>query len=498
MSSIHNRMTMSSPAYSGASTKRRPTRTWRPVSGNSDTDDLPSLPQLRIKSRDSYRNQTIPRSAINTKVINTVGSGLMLQTNIDRNFLGLDDDLASEWEKNTEFEFKLFCESKNSDAERTKDFYEQQNVALISTLLSGDIIALTPMIDRGSTYSLAVQLIEADRLSNPNDAMDTEKIAGGVEVDGYGAPVAYHISKYHPGGINKFEKKWTRIEAYGEKTGRVNVIHLCERTRPGQRRGVPVLAPVMENLKQLENYTNAELEAALVSGLYAVFIKSEAAEGAEDAVSEDERVSDSDLELTPGMIAVLKPGEDISTSNPGRPNTAYDGFVMSIIKQIGAALDVPFEMLLKHFSASYSASRAALLEAWKVFKARRTWFARNFCQPIYEEFLYEAILMGRIIAPGFLENEAIRKAYCGAKWNGPTPGQLDPEKETRAALMRTDAGFSTRTKETAEMNGGDFEQNCDTAKRENVKIAEAGLKPVDIGSALYTVPVEKKEKNEED
>lgn len=489
---------MSSPAYNGASTKRRPTRTWRPVSGNSDTDDLPSIPELRIKSRDAYRNQTIPRSAVNTKVVNTVGSGLMLQPKINRTFLGLEDDAASDWERITEFEFKLWAESKNSDAERTKDFYEQQNVAFISTLLSGDVVALTPLIDRGSTYSLAVQLIEADRISNPNDAMDKEKIAGGVEVDEYGAPVAFHISKHHPGGLDKFNKKWTRVDTYGKKSGRINVVHLCERTRPGQRRGVPILAPVMENLKQLENYTNAELEAALVSGLYAVFIKSEAAEGAEDAVTEDERVSDADLELTPGMIAELKPGEDITTSNPGRPNQNYDPFVMSIIKQIGAALDVPFEMLLKHFSASYSASRAALLEAWKVFKTRRIWFARNFCQPIYEEFLYEAILLGRIHAPGFLENEAIRKAYCVAEWNGPTPGQLDPEKETRAALMRADAGFSTRTKETAEMNGGDFMQNCDTAKRENTKIAEAGLKPVDMGSAIFTVPPEKKEKNEKD
>lgn len=497
MSSIQSRMSMGNTAYNGASNKRRPTRTWRPISGNSDTDDLPSLAQLRIKSRDAYRNQTLPRSAINTKVINTVGSGLMLQPNINRNFLGMDDDDATDWERKTEFEFKLWADSKNCDAERTKDFYEQQGVAFVSTLLSGDVVALTPLIDRGSTYSLAIQLIEADRISNPNNAMDKEELAGGVEVDGYGAPIAYHISKHHPGGISANVKKWSRIESYGRESGRTNVIHLFEKLRPGQRRGVPILAPVMENLKQLENYTNAELESALVSGLYAVFIKSEASEGATDAVDEEDRVTENDLELTPGMIAELKPGEDITTSNPGRPNPNYDPFVMSIIKQIGAALDVPFEMLLKHFSASYSASRAALLEAWKVFKARRIWFARNFCQPIYVEFLYEAILMGRIIAPGFLEDEAIRKAYCGAEWNGPTPGQLDPVKETSAAIMRADAGFSTRTKETAEMNGGDFEQNCDTAKRENIKISEAGLKPVDRGSYISEEEIPTKKENDD-
>lgn len=498
--SVHSRMTMSgSPAYTGGSTTRRQTKTWRPASGNSDKDDLPLLSQLRIRSRDAYRNQPLVRSAISTKLYNTIGAGLMLQSKPNRKILGWDDEYASEWKKKTEFEYKLFSENENSDAERNKDVSEQQSVAFISTLLSGDVVALLPYIDRGSAYSLAVQLVEADRISNPNSAKDTEKIAGGIENDAYGASTAVHISKYHPGGINQAEKKWERVEIFGAKSGRRNVIHLCERTRPGQRRGVPILAPVMESLKQLGTYTDAELESAIVSGLYSVFIKTEAAEGQEHAVAEDERVGDSDrdLELTAGMVAELAPGESIETANPGRPNPAYDGFVMSIIKQIGAALDVPFELLLKHFASSYSASRAALLEAWKAFKTRRTWFAKKFCQPIYEEFLYEAVILGRIIAPGFLESETMRKAYCGAEWNGPTPGQLDPEKETRAALMRSDAGFSTRTKETAEMNGGDFEQNCDVGKRENEKIKEAGLKPVDMGSAMYQAP-QVKEQNAND
>ncbi len=62
-------------------------------------------------------------------------------------------------------------------------------------------------------------------------------------------------------------------EAYGKRTGRRNVLHLMCRERIDQRRGVPFLAPVIESLKQLGRYTDAELVAAVVSGMFTVFIE---------------------------------------------------------------------------------------------------------------------------------------------------------------------------------------------------------------------------------
>lgn len=67
--------------------------------------------------------------------------------------------------------------------------------------------------------------------------------------------------------------EWQRVEAYGEKTGRKNVLHLMCRERIDQRRGVPFLAPVIEALKQLGRYTDAELIAAVISGLLLSLLK---------------------------------------------------------------------------------------------------------------------------------------------------------------------------------------------------------------------------------
>lgn len=143
---------------------------------------------------------------------------------------------------------------------------------------------------------------------------------------------------------------------------------------------------------------------------------------------------------------------------------------------MGAALEIPYEVLIKSFNNNYSASRAALLELWKYIKMRRSWFVNDFCQPIYELFLSEAIANGRIHAPGFFYDPAIKWAWTRAEWNGPAQGQLDPVKEATAAKIRVEQGFSTRERETVEINGGDFEGNVNQAKMENEKMKESGLK----------------------
>lgn len=495
MKRLASRAKFQNLAYTGASKTKRSMLSWGAEAGSSDSDDLPELDDLRIRSRDHYRNTPVVTGAINTKKYSVVGSGLRLQAEIDALVLGMSNEQASEWERITEFEFRLWSESKMSDMERTKDFYETQGVAFISSMVSGDVFALLPYVDNDThPYSLSIMLLESDRVSTPDSESSNEKIKEGIEIDENGAPIFYHVAKNHPaeGG---FANEWVKIPAYGD-SGRPNVIHIFNQVRPHQKRGVPILAPVIETLKQLQDYTNAELMAALISGMFTVFVKSEDGQMPEGFPSTGDAVSNNDdatYELGSGAIVGLADGEDITTANPGRPNAMFDPFTSSILKQVASGLDMPYELLMKHFSASYSASRGALLEAWKAFKSQRSQFAKNFCQPIYEEFLAEAILLGRIEASGYFEDPAIRKAYSGAQWNGPTQGQLDPVKETNAARDRVNEGFSTRTKESAEMNGSDFEQNARQAKGENELMRDANYIVNDTKDAKEVDPNQKEE-----
>lgn len=83
----------------------------------------------------------------------------------------------------------------------------------------------------------------------------------------------------------------------------------------------------------------------------------------------------------------MEPGEDVVFADPKRPGSGFPGFVEAVATQVGAALEIPKDLLMKAFNASYSASRAALLEAWKAFQMRRQWFTADFCRPIYEIWL---------------------------------------------------------------------------------------------------------------
>ena len=485
----------------GASRTRKALLGWLHKGGSPDEDVTENLATLRERSRDLYMGTPLATGALKTLKTNIVGAGLQLNAQIDADALGLSEDDADAWEAQVEREFALWADTQDCDAARTNTFGQLQALAVLSALMSGDVFAMLPIVRRtGSIYDLRVQLLEGDRICDPPPQQwpATANIFAGVELGQYGEPIAYYVARYHPGSAvsstglfastfvtvgnpaspQLVTNDWKRVTAFGSRTGRRNILHLLEQERPEQRRGVPVLAPVVECQKQLGRYTDAELMAAVVSGFFTAFIKSEESQSAIGALADEQKVDAADansLELGNGAIAMLSPGQSIDIANPVRPNTAFDGFVLAVLRQVGSALEIPHELLVKHFTSSYSASRAALLEAWKMFRARRSWVASSFCQPIYEEWLAEAVAKGRIYAPGFFGDPALRAAWSGAEWYGPSQGQIDPRAEVEAAVIRVEQGFSTRTAETAGLTGGDFIRLNRIRAREERLRKEAGV-----------------------
>lgn len=477
---------------------------WLSGGSDADADIVDNLETLRNRSRDLYMGSPLATGALKTVRTNVVGSGLALNAQVDAKFLGLTEEQAKEWEENTEREWRLWSESVNCDAERRQTFFQLQSLVLLSALMSGDVFVTMPVIPRkGCAYDLRIGLIEADRVCNPLNASTTANILGGIEVGTYGETVAYWVAKHHPGAIPRMgqdlQQEWKRVLAFGTTTGRRNVLHImADVERPAQRRGVPMLAPVIEALKQLSRYSEAELMAAVVSGMFTVFVKSNTPDSPLATAFNLSMQVDKDpnaYEMGNGSIVALDEGEEVQIADPSRPNPNFDPFVIAICRQIGAALEIPYELLVKNFTASYSASRASLLEAWKMFRMRREWLVGNFCQPIYEEWLTEAVLKGRVQAPGFFDDPAIRAAWCGAEWFGDAQGQLDPKKEAEAAKIRVDEGFSTREREAAELTGMKYDQIHAVRKREEAMRRADGLS---VTSPAQHRPGPDKEEEEKD
>lgn len=499
-------------SYYGASRTKPSVSGWFSTSKSPAEDITDNLELLRERSRDLYAGGgPLGRGAIDRIVLNSVGPGLTLNCRIGADSLGLTEEQAAEWEENTEREFCFWAESKNCDITRYMNFYELQSLCFKSVLLNGDAVVLLPMRKtRNFPYDLRISLIEGDRLHDPFFKPYGVLIDGGVEFNDDGTPTAYYIANRHPDSELAGQKRleYTRVPAFGHLSGRRNILHLLPFERIGQHRGVPFLAPVIETLKQLGRYSDAELMAAVIGGIFAIFFEHEPRDENDDQLGgenyandlgiqeENEALDDWKKNLSTigmndmyGMIADLPLRTKPVSVSPARPNTAFEAFVMALVRQIGSALGIPAEVLFLNFESSYSASRGALLEAWKLFNYWRKWWSNNFCQPIYEEWLSEAVLKGRVKAPGFFDDPMIRYAYSWAEWNGPSQGQLDPVKEVNAAILRVENGFSTRQRETSELTGGDWELNHRQRIKEEKLRREAGF--ADTGTIKDTDSDEK-------
>ena len=462
----------------GANLSKKSMRGWMYHGGSPKEDIEDNLNVLRQRSRDAYMGIPTASAALKTMRTNVVAGGLMPSPQIDADYLQLTNEQAEALQAQILREFALWADTPVCDADRVDNFYKLQQLAFLSYLMNGDAFALLPMKEQpGQPYSLRVRVIEADRVCSP-DSYDrlvpcevkgrrVHSIVQGVETDADGMVIAYWICNQHP--LSSLSNQagaleWTRVEAYGS-SGRPNVLHVMNRERAGQRRGVPILAPVLEALKQLGRYTEAEITAAVISAMFTVFIQSATVQNGKpigEALPPEQLIDAQDqgtIELGNGAIVALNPGETVEFAKPEHPNSGYDAFFNAMVKEIGAALEIPPEVLEKQFTQNFSSARGSLNEFWRTCGMQRDWFSDDFCQPVYEAWLAEAVARGRIKAPGFFGDPAIRKAYADCKWNGPSRTALNPSQEVEAAIKRVDAGFSTAEEETAQLTGGDYNRN---------------------------------------
>ena len=156
----------------------------------------------------------------------------------------------------------------------------------------------------------------------------------------------------------------------------------------------------------------------------------------------------------------MRPGDQITFPIHAGPESEFEPYTTAMVKFVGAALGVPFEVLLKQFNASYSASRASLLQFWGRVKVMRQLLVDQFCQPVFNAWLMEAVAAGNIKAPGFFENPRIFRAWARCSWSGASPGSIDPLKEIVAADKRVKLGISTLERESLEINGSDWRENA--------------------------------------
>lgn len=464
---------MSGYSEGGASLNKKSLKSWRPAHYSAKTDIDANLSTLRSRAADLSKNDSVAAAIIATLVTGVIGSGLKPFPRIKADEVGLTPEEAQRYSRLIKREFELWA--KESDYLRRQTFYEQQQTAFRSMLTEGDCFCLFKR-RLEEPYSLRLQLVEALRVSNPlrGDVVGTQvemiykgnRIINGLEVDASGMLVAIWISNkiWNEPNLLQPDLNWQRVLWRGQ-SGTRNVLHICREIVVDQFRGVPVLAPAVESLKQLSRYSDAELSSSIIRSFFSIFFVQPETNWSLNQITGDDYDA-KDFKLGSPSVSSLPRGVDVKSIDSARQQSTFADFTNAFLKTICAAVNLPAEIVLKSFNASYSASRAAMLQAENSFKEYRDAFITDFCAPIYEQFLTEAIARGRIEAQGFFESPLTKAAWLKCDWRREQNLILDPTKEVNAAIMRLNAGLSTYKREVAQLNGDDFDDVVETLRQE--------------------------------
>lgn len=472
-------------AHAAASLRARDMATWSPGRMSPDSALLTELDTIVARSDDLARNNGIAAGAERTSVDNVIGPRLMCRPTPNRVALKKTADWADGWSREVASEFSSFADTTWFDAGDRLNFHSATRLAWRTIGSSGEVLALPLWLtDRKSRWNTCLQLVDPARLSNPNNSADTATLRGGIEVDQYGAPLAYHIRKTHPGdyvGFTVPSVQWERIPAY-LPFGRQRVIHLFDPERIGQNRGKPFVTSVARMFNSLDKLMFEKLRVAVLDAMIFAAIETPVDQetlaemvGGDKKTDFETTLKEWRVQMRGGAMIPLPPGTKMTAFSPTRGTSELESFATLMLRHIAVGLNLPYELVFKDFSkTNYSSARAALLEAWRYFLSCRQLISDGWASPIYELWFEEAVNDDRIPDCKPLDFYKNRVAWTRARWIAAGRGWVDPVKEAQAAQLRMQLGISTLDDECAEQ-GRDWRENIEQIAREQAFIRELGV-----------------------
>lgn len=332
--------------YDAADSYSDQTADWQPALWSPDNEVNIYRDRIVSRVRDMTRNDGWASGTVTRILDNAVGAVFRPIFKPDYRRLqqitgnkAFDATWADEYSRYMGAHWRTWADDEGrwSDIERKKTVSQMLRLLLRHKLVDGDSLVLMhydlSRLGYGrAKYATAIQVVDPDRLSNPQQVYDMAHIRGGVEIDDYGAPVAYHIREAHMGDWWSGQKTmtWQRIPRE-TSWGRPIVIHDFDSDRAAQHRGSSIFAPVVQRLKMLIKYDQTELESAILNAMFGAFIQSPYDPAmVDDALNDDslgtyqdERIdfhNDRRISLKGGArMPILFPGETITTVNAARP-----------------------------------------------------------------------------------------------------------------------------------------------------------------------------------
>lgn len=432
----------------------RPGRTtagWGTSTTSEDSELQTSLRTSRNRARALIRDAAYAKRA---KVIvqnNVIGSGIGLQpkvkTSRDAFSDRINDDIEQQWEH---WSKKQHCHMGKAVA-----FPDLERLCLGQVFDAGEIFIRKHFSALpGSRVPLALEIIEPERIADefiPSPGDPNNSVRLGVEVDQYGAAVAYFIRTLHPGDTSLFMPlKADRVE----RVPADQIIHLRIIDRWPQTRAIPWMHAAARKLNDMDGLTEAEITAARASACYMGFVQPPA-DNSSSFEGDPQADGSMQEELEPAVIHKLNPGETFESFSPNRPNSQLDPFMRMMLREVAAGVGCSYESLSRDYSQSnYSSSRLAILDDRDLWKVLQGWWVRSFREELHEIWLQQAVLAGAIASISIGEYATNREKFEAVCFKPRGWSWVDPTKEVAAYKEAVRCGFTTVSDVIAQTGNG--------------------------------------------
>lgn len=424
------------------------------------------LRTLRNRARDLVRNSPFGLRYHQLLAENVVGpNGFALQakntTKDGKLFDSANDTIEDAWAE--------WSRADNCDVTHRLALPELLSLAVSNWGTDGELLIRILKGPQFGPFGIALQVIDVDlldELMNQEPVGDTvPMIRQGIELNKWGAPVAYHLFTRHPTEAVATQE---RIRIPAEE-----IIHAFIPLRPGQSRGAPHAAAILQAIKMLDGYVEAEIVAARVASASFYSIEQPLAEDGGSPVP-NAGASDVRMDVEPGQGIRLNPGEKMTPFAPQHPTTAFGDFTRMLAHFLAMGLGISYGTLTGDLSqANYGSMRVGMLAERDHWKRFQQFVIRHVLDRIYREWLKMALLNQQL--PGLADMNVAR--WTKVRWQARGFDWIDPLKDVQGDLIQVAAATKTLT-EVAADRGRDLEEVIEERAQEIQMLRDAGVDSV--------------------
>jgi len=441
-----HRAFLSSHAYAAGEVDRTKAD-WSKKRRSADSAILTDHKTVSARARLGVQNDWAIASTIDGHVRHIVGTGITPRAAARDPYTG---QAWHRFNEGADREFYAWADDPRLvDVEHKRTFIDFESAAVREYKTVGQAFIVLGYVPRREGLGLTLQMIETEQLATSKTRNDEtgNEIRHGIEIDAYGAPVAYYVYQdSHPLDTN-----------IGARTGQATriladrVLQLMRPDRARQTYGMTQLAPVLTEARHTQMYKEFTLHRAKMEAVGGASIEHDPAwagmlgddptiyglkASLDNPTGEDtDDRANKQMVWEPGMLWEPPAGRKVNWAPPTTPSATFDAFMRRQLGNIAAGAGLDYPTVARDFSkGTYSGQRQGLIELWAETDPEQARLITHVCRRVWEAAIGYAILERRLVAPLWYRGEDYRRAYLAAEWQPPAKPWISPKDMAAANI----------------------------------------------------------------